>query len=259
MSSAIYTANLQKGGAVLEGAATLVTNWLPRAAPDVNIQAAVESNQFGVASEVRRRDLVSRVLGPRLVEPGPQVMAALRVLLDDDPQAFRDACYFETCRTETMLADFVEGPVFDWYQQGRTSLDVDDAKAWVRQTVLDGRAPDWSDAVQTRTARALLSALRDFGILSGVRSGTRKEFARPYPTVAGFAYVCWRLDEMGVTSARLESSPVWRRWLLTPADVQRLLADLAGAGVILLDWAGSLLRIEWQVHSLTEVAHAAAS
>ncbi len=78
------------------------------------------------------------------------------------------------------------------------------------------------------------------------------------PSIGGFAYVCWRLQELGVTAASMEVAPAWKRWLLTPSDVAALMADLAQHGVIGLNRAGSVVRIEWRAASLTEAVHAAA-
>jgi hypothetical protein len=253
-----YRSNLQKGGALLDAAAILVAAWDEERPVEANVAAIVDANLFGNSSAVRRKDLVDRILKPRYIDPGPHVIGALRVLLDGDRRAFRDACYFETTRAEPLLAAFVEQLVFEWYVAGRSTLTAEDATRWLAEQEAQGLITAWSDAVRSRVARALLAALRDFGVLSGVRSGTRKEIGQPYPSVGGFTYVCWRLQEMGVTAATLEVAPAWRRWLLTPDDVASLMADLAQHGVIGLNRAGSMVRIEWRASSLTEAVHAAA-
>jgi hypothetical protein len=250
-----YTSNLQKGGALLDVTALLVSNWDVSHSPDANLASVVD---IGAASAVRRSDLSDRILRPRYVEPGPHVIAALRVLLDVDRRAFCDACFFETSRAESLLGDFAEGPLFDWYQGGRSTVTVEDAATWLATNVRQGRAPAWSDAVQTRVARALLATLRDFGVLNGAPGSSRKTIGHPYPSIAGFAYVCWRLHDLGVTAASIEQSSVWRRWLLSPTDVGGLLAELAQHGVIVLNRAGSVTRIEWQASTLAEAVHGAA-
>ncbi|MGH9224894.1 MAG: BrxA family protein [Acidimicrobiales bacterium] len=258
MKTARYTSNLQKGGALLDITARLVMAWDPVRSADDNLAAVVDSNALGAASTIRRWDLVGRILRPRFVDPGPHVIPALQVLLGADHLAFRDACYFETSRTEPLLADFAQGPLFDFRAAGRSTVAVSDGEEWLSRLAASGDAPFWSDAVRTRVARALLAALRDFGVLSGVASSPRKEIGHPYPSTAGFAYVCWRLLELGATAATIEASPVWRRWLLSPDDARSLMADLASHGLILLNRAGSVTRIEWRVATLVEAVHAAA-
>ena len=258
MTTVQYTANLRKGGALLDVAAVLVSSWDDTRSADDNLAAITDANVFASTSEVRRKDIIGRIVRPRFIEPGPHVIGALRFLLDTDRHAFRDACYFETARAEPLLAAFVEQQLFAWYEAGRSSITVEDAAGWLADQEALGRTPPWSDAVRTKVARALLAALRDFGVLSGVRSGTRKEIGQPYPSIGGFAYVCWRLQELGVSAASLETAPAWRRWLLTQNDVVALMADLAQHGVIGLNRAGSIVRIEWRASSLTEAVHAAA-
>ena len=254
-STAPYTSNLQKGGALLDVSALFVAAWNPSRTYDANVAAA---GDLGGMSAVRRADLSDRILRRRFVDPGGHVVTALKVLLASDQQAFRDACYFETGRAEPLLADFAEGVLFDWYQTGRTTVTVDDAVQWLSGCARRGLTAPWSDAVRTRVARALLATLRDFGVLEGVKGGTAKRLAHPYPSVAGFAYTCWRLHELGVTAATIERSRVWRRWLLDETDVATLLADLAQHGVIMLNRAGSVTRIEWQAATLAEAVHGAA-
>lgn len=258
MSATRYTSNIQKGGALLDATARLVTVWDAGRQVSANLTRIVDDNVLGAASAVRRRDLVERILRPRFVDPGPHVVAALKALLDTDRQAFRDACYFETARAEPLVAAFVEGPLFERNAAGRATVTVGDAEEWLRQLARTGATGDWSEAVTTRVARALLATLRDFGVLSGAPSSPRKEIAHPYPSPAGFAYACWRLLELGATAASIEASPVWRRWLLTADDARSLMGDLARHGVILLNRAGSVTRIEWQATTLVAAVSAAA-
>lgn len=258
MKQARYTSNLQKGGGLLETSALFVSSWDNTRSVDENLAATTRGNLFGAASTVRRNDLAKRILRPRFVDPGPHVIAALKVLLDADQRAFRDASFYESSRAEPLLADFAEGPLFEWYAAGRSTITVDDAERWLSSLADSGAAPRWSEAVRTRLGRVLLATLRDYGVLTGVAGGTRKAIGHPYPSVAGFAYVCWRLLEQGVTAASIEGSSVWRRWLLKPTDVGALMTDLAQHGVILLNRAGSVTRIEWRATTLAEAVHAAA-
>lgn len=258
MTAPPFTSNLQKGGALLDLSALLVSSWDNGLSVAENLSRAMDTNLLGASSAVRRKDLLERILKPRFIDPGPHVMSALQVLLKDDRHAFRDACYFEATRAEPLLARFIEEPAFSWYESGRSTITVGDVGEWLEGLERSGLTLDWSDAVRTRVARALLASLRDFGVLVGVASGTQKEFGQPYPSIGGFAYACWRLQEMGMTAASVESSRVWRRWLLDSTDVASLMADLAQHGVIQLNRAGSVVRIEWRAESLAEVVHAAA-
>jgi hypothetical protein len=115
--------------------------------------------------------------------------------------------------------------------------------------------PEWSPNVRTRVGRGLLAALRDFGVLEGT---TIKRFARPHLSSRGFAYVAFRLHEQGASSTSIESSQVWRRWLLSKERVDDLFHEATRAGVLTYHRAGTAVRIDWHVSSVREAVRAAA-
>lgn len=250
----MLTSRILKGGALLTESRILVENWNSALDPSANLDRLVKQNLLGKTSASRANDVVRTVLRPRLVEPGPQVVEALRELLEH-PTAFREACYFEATRADELLATFAEDPLGRWYADGRIAVNVLDVADWLDKLRAQRRIPEWSEQVRDRVVRGMLSTLRDFGILRGA---ARKEFASPVISPAGFAYVAFRLHESGVSSPGLSSSSVWRRWLLGPAEVEQLFAEAAHQGVLRHSRAGSLVRVDWQMPSLVEVAHSVA-
>ncbi|MDE0122005.1 MAG: DUF1819 family protein [bacterium] len=253
----VYTSRLLKGGAVMEDTRRVVELWDPSISPRANLDRISVQNLLGKPSRSRIDDLLYRVIQRRYVDPGPHVIPALKGLVSDQ-RAFREACYYETSRDDDLLAAFATGPMWDWWQQGRLFIDIDDVLGWIHDVVRAGKIPVWSDSVRTRSAQGLLSTLRDFGVLAGVTQGRRKEIAPPSMTPRGFAYVAWREHEQGASSLALASSSVWRRWLLEDALVEDLFVRCARLGVLRFSRAGSAVRIDWLVHRLEEVTGAAA-
>lgn len=254
MTTASFTVNIQKGGALLNDVHRLVEMWNPFESTDVNLRRIADENLLGKATRRRLDDVLLRCLVPRFVTPGPQVIAALKDLLRDQ-SAFVDAAYYETSRDEDLLAVFVEGPCFDWYQVGRLRVTIDDTTAWLAEQATAGTLPEWSPTVRTKVGRGLLAALRDFGVLNGARI---KRFATPRLSLRGFAYVAFRLREQGASSTSIESSRVWRRWLLGPERVDDFLHQAAQAGVLTYSRAGTAVRIDWHVSSVEEAIRATA-
>jgi len=252
--TALYTSNIQKGGALLDDARRLVEVWDQTQPPEKNLERISEQNLLGKTSRSRADDILLRVLRPRYVEPGPQVIAALSSLLST-PRAFADACYFEASRDDALLAAFAEGPLFDWFEQARVVVRIEQVTEWLAALAARRQTPPWSDTIRTRVARGLLAALRDFGVLRGA---IRKEFNRPHLTLAGFAYVAFRLHEQGASSRALLTGPVWRRWLLDRGRVTQLFAEADRHGILRYSAAGSAVRIDWLRGSLEEVTRAAA-
>jgi hypothetical protein len=248
------TSNIQKGGALLDDCRRVVEAWDNDTAPEKNLARIADENLLGKASRARTDDVLLRIVRPRLVAPGRQVIPAMKGLLTE-PQAFAEACYYETARDDPLLAAFAEGPLWSWWQGGRMGVGIDDVTTWLAALAQDGRTPAWSESVRTKAARGLLAALRDFGILRGA---TRKEIAPPAMSPRGFAYVAWREHEQGASSRALATSGVWRRWFLEPDRVADLFGQAARLGVLRFSSAGSAVRVDWLAGSLAEVTGAAA-
>lgn len=248
------SSNIQKGGALLDDCRRVVDAWDPAVSPDANLHRIAQENALGKASRSRTDDVLLRIIGPRLVQPGPHIIPALRGLLHE-PRSFVEACYYEAARDDALLAAFAEGPLWDWWRAGRVGVAVGDVSAWLAALTEDGRLPNWTDAVRTKTARGLLAALRDFHVLRG---GARKEIVAPTMTPRGFSYVAWREHEQGASSRALATSPVWRRWLLEPDRVLDLFGHSARLGILRFSSAGSAVRVDWIASSLGEVTGAVA-
>ncbi|MCZ7537841.1 MAG: DUF1819 family protein [Acidimicrobiia bacterium] len=253
----VFTSRLLKGGAALDDTRRVVELWDRDGAPEANLRRLASENLLGKASRSRLEDLLYWVIQRRFVEPGPHLIPALKGLLPDH-QAFRDACYYETSRADDLLAAFAEGPLWEWWEQGRLAVDVEDAIGWLEDLARAGKVPTWTDSVRRRTAQGLLSTLRDFGVLHGAAKGQRKEIAPPSITPRGFAYVAWREHEQGASSRALASSVVWRRWLLDDAMIDEMFRQTARLGVLRFSRAGSAVRVDWLVGDLAEVTGAAA-
>jgi len=249
-----FTSNIQKGGALLDDARRVVDVWDLGQAVSWNLTRISEQNLLAKASRARADDVLLRVLRPRLVEPGPQVIAALKQLLSS-PRGFADAYYFEATRDDALLAAFAEGPLFEWWECGRIGVDVESVSAWLAVLADTGQTPRWTETIRTKVARGLLAALRDFGILSGA---ARKEFASPSLSIAGFGYVAFRLHEDGASSRALFASQVWRRWLLDTGRVTELFHEAERQGLLRYSSAGSAVRVDWLQETLSEAVCAVA-
>ncbi len=249
-----FTSNIQKGGALLDDARRIVEVWDLGRDETWNLTRISEQNLLAKPSRARADDVLLRVLRPRLVEPGQQVIAALKQLLSS-PRGFADAYYFEASRDDALLAAFAEGPLFEWWERGRLGVDVESVASWLADLAEHGETPPWTEAIRTKVARGLLAALRDFGILSGA---VRKEFTSPSLSIAGFGYIAFRLHEEGASSRALLASPVWRRWLLDPAHVTELFHEAERQGLWRYSSAGSAVRVDWLQGTLSEAVCAVA-
>jgi hypothetical protein len=249
-----FTSNIQKGGALIDDARRVVDVWDLQRDPVENLSRISEENLLAKPSRARADDVLLRILGPRLVDPGPEIIPALKQLLPS-PRGFADAYYFEAARDDALLAAFAEGPLFDWWDEGRIRVDVESVSTWLADLTARGEAPSWSDAIRTKVARGLLAALRDFGVLAG---RAHKEFTTPSLSLEGFGYAAFRLHSDGASSRALFATRVWRRWLLDPARVTELFHEAERHGILRFSSAGSAMRVDWVQPTLLEVVRAAA-
>jgi len=250
----MLTSNILKGGALIDDARRLVEVWDLDEDAAWNLERIATENLLAKPSRARAQAVLQRVLRPRLVEPGPQVIAAMKELLSS-PRSFVEAYYFEATRDDELLATTAEKLLFGWWEAGRVAVDVNEVSAWLGDLAAKGETPSWADSTRIEVARHLLSALRDFGILTGA---VRKEFDRPSLTIAGFGYVAFRLHESGASSRALLASSVWQRWLLDQNRVTELFHQAAREGLLRFSSAGSTVRVDWLRNSLPEAVRAVA-
>lgn len=251
------TSNIMKVGAHLDDTRALVDVWDLELSAEENIARVVDDNLLGLPSRSRAHDVMVRALRPRFVDAGADVLNALKPLARNQA-AFRDACYYELTRVDALVTAFVTEQLTIWWDEGRLAITTTDAREWIDKLVADQRVPEWTDNIRDRVSRGMMAALRDLGRLEGKHHSSKKEIARPGITLAGFAYVCFRLHDQRVSSRSIRSSDVWRRWLLDQQRVDQLLEQLAASGVIYYSVAGSVMRIDWQVGDLSEVVRATA-
>lgn len=250
----LYTVNIQKGGALLDDTRRLLEAWDILQTPEANLERIASGNLLGKTTRRRSDDILMRILRPRLVSPGPQVIPAMRELLYQG-RSLTEALYFEAANDDLLLGAFAEGPMNDWYESGRTGIAIEEVTNWLAGESSAGRAPEWTPTVRIKVGRGLLAALRDFEVLEGA---VRKTFASPRMTLPGFTYVAYRLHEAGLSSRAIAESRVWRRWLLDASHVDDLFAQAARAHVLTYGSVGSSVRIDWHVHQLEEAVRVAA-
>lgn len=249
-----FSSRIIKGGSLLEDTRRLLEVCDPDLNTRENTRHILASG--GLAkSNARQKD----VLGPlrsRFLVAGPEVPRALRALAHD-PRAFREACYYESARTDELLAAFAAGPLYDRYwHDGRRDFTVNDVLRWLQE---DPRTPGWGDYTRRRVAQGLLSALRDFGILEGARGGRRKRIVPPHMSMRGFVYVALRERDRLRSDRALFQAPTWRWYLLNTEAVRRLFLEADSQGILRFSEVGTLLRIDWLIDGVEGVGRVPAA
>jgi hypothetical protein len=251
VSPLTFNTGIIKGGALLEDTRRLLDLCDPELPPQENIRRLAQIG-FG-KTQARREDLLP-ILARRFLEPGAQLVRALKLLVSDR-QAFLEACYYETARTDPLVAAFAQGPLYRWWHEGHRQVTRRDVLTWLQSFPATAA---WGDYTRVRVAQGLLASLRDFGLLEGPRGGPRKWILPPHLSLRGFGYVALRERSRIRSDHGLIHSSVWRRYLLDHDAVRALFREADRAGILRFSEAGTIVRIDWLVTDLVEVARVAA-
>ena len=120
-------------------------------------------------------------------------------------------------------------------------MRVDDLTNWIR-IECQNVGKKWSEIVTIKTARAMLAALRDFGILEGA---SKKRIAPTHLPLETFCLIAFCLRTVGQGHGDLTTDKDWRLFLLSPQAVERLLFEAHQHGWIHYQVAGGISRIEF--------------
>ena len=102
-----------------------------------------------------------------------------------------------------------------------------------------------SESTRKKLAGNVLSALRDFGVLSGVQ---RKVLQRPIVPPEVALHLCRLLHAEGLRGRSLLEAPDWRLFLWEPHDISMALAQLAQRGEIQFERSGRTVILEIPTH-----------
>ena len=128
------TTRIIKGGALLDDSRRFVDSWDESRPLGDNLQTFRSQNLLGKRSRSRAEATLA-ILRQRLVEPGPEILSALKSLTMR-PDAFRAACYYEAARSDDLLAYTAGEILYGLRGRGWVKVTVDDVGSpWFRVSV----------------------------------------------------------------------------------------------------------------------------
>jgi hypothetical protein len=215
-----------------------------------------EENVFAKVARTRIAEVLT-IFRTRYLDD-PQVLAALVTLVRERvPDAtLHPILYYLTTRDEPLLRDAVRDLVVPMRDRGQLAITTADATRWLRTQAAAGHVDrPWGDAAITRLAQALLSTLRDFGILEGKAS---KRIAPAYLPVAAFAFIAFIVHRSVRSGEKLLHDPAWDLFLLSQHDVEHYFVEAQQQRLLTYEAAGRVIRVTFPAESLEEYAHAVA-
>jgi hypothetical protein len=248
-----YSTKIIKAGALLPDTKTLLSDWDTAATAEDNLGRIRRENVFGKASRSRVEDILAvfrqRYLGDE------EVVKALVVLVRRGLHAasLDRILYFHAAQADRLLHDVVTEWLAPLHGRGVTDIEVAELWRMLSKWVSKGRtSSQWAEETTRRVARALLSTLRDFGVLRGA---VRKRIASACVPVTAVAYVMFHLKRHQPSGARLVEHPDWRLFFLPREGVERCLFEAHQQGLLEYHAAGSVTRLSFPVTTPEQYAH----
>lgn len=246
----IYSSRILKAGALLDETKTLLSLWDEFASTIDNIARFQRENMLGKASRSRANDILMAFRQRYLVDE--RVMRSLILLIKGrcPAESINRILYFHTAMSDSLIHDFAAFFVSSKYRKGMQNISVDETAEWIKKKISAGKTVrPWSDNTIQRSARGLMSTLRDFGVLKGLRD---KQIAALYVPVGAFCYIAFYLHLLGLSGKSLLESAEWRLFLLEVQDVERLFIDAHQVHLLEYRSAGSVIRIDFPVATMEE-------
>lgn len=248
MTASLYTTQLQAGFGLIVETQLLLELWQPGMTGAELTQAALQSGRFPNVSARRLRNVVFEAFAPRYLVDHGQPALWLKAMRSDLPRReFEQMLFIYTCRANLILADFVLDMYWPAYSAGRSQLSNAEARDWVVRANQEGKTVrPWSDETVERVAGYLTRTCADFGLLqSGMLKARR---ILPYwiePRTA--AFLAYDLHSAGLGDNAVLAHPDWALFGLERRDVLEEMKKLALKGLLLVQAAGGVTKISWQL------------
>lgn len=197
-----------------------------------------------------------RTFVPRFVDGSPPGLWKSLAILEAegaDPNVIRAVHYLAASRSEPLIRDFVLDVLWPKLAASSSEVPLSEVIRFIRHQPLEefgGRR--WSESVETKVARGLLAALRDFGILDGKSTKRLSGYGMP---LAAFGFIAFILKMKSQSGHQLLHDSEWRLFFLSPHAVETYFIEAQQAKFLTYDAAGKVIRVGFPADTLEEYAH----
>jgi len=250
-----YTIAICKGAALLNETRTLLEHWLPGESAESYARRAQKEGVLGNATAYRSRDIICRVFLPRFFRPNDQPARVLKSVLSHrlPYSVFPELVLLFAARHDPLIYDFIVYEFWPSLRRGRLSLDVSSVLSFFSQALAEGMIEKpWSEEVSKKVARGLLGFLRDVGYMRD-RSRSVRELLDYRLSNEGLVIIARLLHDSGFHNTFLCRHEDWRLFGLDEATIMERMDLLDQSFGLLLQRAGSVINIQWQVASIYEL------
>lgn len=250
-------ANLTKGSANVADVVRLLSEWRPGEERGDYLRRVVDENLLGRTTRARARDVAQNVLGRRYLPAGgtePAARLASLVTAGVPADIVGRLLYYHAALAEHLLYLVVSGPIYESCLRGVELLSVFEIRRFIARLSAAGLTTrPYSESVVEKLAGAVLTALRDFRLVTGTQ---RKRIAPVHVPHEVVGYVVYSLREEGTSAKRIVEHTDWHLFLLTPAEAELAILDADRHGHFRYQSVGDVRRFDWIHDSLDAYVHA---
>lgn len=166
------------------------------------------------------------------------VLSHLQVAYGKGPKnpEFISALYLHYALRDRLTYDFVTEILWDRWVKHQHAVSREDVLSLLDQVAeSQPQIRRWSEHSRTKLARSILTALRDFGLLTGKQ---QKKIVQPLLPLATAEHLLRILTLEGICGAEVLRDPTWRLFLCREQDVADLLTRAAQNGHIRFERVG---------------------
>jgi hypothetical protein len=164
------------------------------------------------------------------------------------PRGSSGLVYLHFARRDRLTFDFVVDKLWPHWKGGARDVRRDDVIDFLAESA-NGQPTRWRESTRVKLAGNVLSALRDFGLLTGVQ---RKALQRPVVAPEVVLHLCRLLDAEGLRGRALLEARDWRLFLWDIQDTSQALAQLAQRGELRFERSGRTVVLDVPRHPLGE-------
>jgi len=155
---------------------------------------------------------------------------------------FISLVYLLYCLRDHLTFDFITRWIWPRWNAGQTIVSPEDLLDYLdHASETQPQIRRWSESSRRKLSTSILTALRDFGLLKGIR---KKEVVKPALPLATAETVVRLLTGEGCRGTEVLDDPTWRLFLLSPNDVAHILLQLAQQKRIRFEKAGDTVVLE---------------
>ena len=241
-------------GTLIDETYAVFARWDFELSKSANLELLREQNYIGARTGTWLRDVIF-VLNRRFDPEGRDRALVLLAQGGCPPEVWRPLMLWHMTRDEFLVRDFLEGWLFEAYEQGVYRLRSVDLHDYLRGISERGGLTEhaWSESTINHAAPALLRTAMDFGLLKGT---VHREFAGYHLPEQSFIYLLLAMLDAGLAPRQLISSRDWRMYLMRPDDVERELLRLHQFRKLRYEVAGSIVELSLPSKSALEYAEA---